>query len=156
MKRSLIWMSLLALMSVGVVHADTNTAPTQRDTTRFDLTCSFAKPGFECEALSRIFLSRSDAQAQSAQPAWFGNLLSVACNPVVPGAVPSLISASDATLFRVTGDDGVRWEIFNSDSTVDIDLTDHPFGNAPTTVAARLEIQGHGYLNGSCTAYPHH
>jgi hypothetical protein len=141
-KKLLMSISLVALMAAGSARADATSVQPQ-DLFRFNVNCEFDKA---CTAQARIFLDLRTADSRTAHPDWFGNLLSVTC-------LETLISASDAQLFRVTGEDSVRWEIFNADGTVEIDLKDHPFADHPTNVDATLEFD-HQKINGKCYFTP--
>jgi len=147
MKKSLVSIAMFALMTAGLAHADTTTV-TPQHTDRFNLTCSFPSTG--CSADARILLDTKtamDADIGVTQPAWFGNLLAVSC-----AGAGGLISASDATLYRLTGDPHFRWDIDNADATVHVLLEDHPFDGTPNpkTVNAELRVD-HSSSTGTCT-----
>lgn len=151
MKKSLVSIALFALMAAGVAQADNVSSIQPQDLFRFNLSCTF---GAVCTAESRILLDiRKDQDSTEAvQPEWFGNLLSVSC-PSAGG----LISASDATLYRLTGAGNYRWQIDNSDATVHIFLQDHPFDGTDHTgtgvIAARLKVGNQGGVDGICAVF---
>lgn len=141
MKKSLLALGLFMALAAGTAHAD-SASSRMDDLFRFDMTCNFGSVG--CSAQARVFLNVSGgARVEDAKPTWFGNLLAVSCRG-------QLISASDATLFRQNMEDGVHWELYNADQTVEIDLKDHPFNpNGANNVPATLEID-HSSSSGTC------
>lgn len=145
MKKSILSIALLALMTTGLAYADTTTSNTAtHGGDRWAVNCSFGSTG--CSAEARIVLAKDALTNESVSPNWFGTLLAVSC----PGA-GGLISASDAVLYRLTGDPHFNWDLDNADATVHVLFQDHPFhDHGPNNVNAELRID-HGSDTGSCT-----
>jgi len=145
MKKSIMTIALLALMTTGLAYADTTTTTAQpNDLDTWSVVCSYGSIGVHADA--RILFNSKTGNIESAtmQPQWFGNLLAVFDNKDV------LISASDATLYKLLGDDHFRWDIDNSDATVHILLEKFPFGEpGPNTINSEIRI-GDGRAPGSC------
>jgi hypothetical protein len=149
MKKSILGIALLALMASGVAQADTASTVHPDAQYRFNLACTFTPSNLSADA--RILLDIRDIQdeASSTQPQWFGDLLAVSYKT-------DLISASDAVLYRITGDDHYHWRIDNSDATISIFLQDRPFDGTTHSVPARIKIQNRPGVDGLCNIVATH
>lgn len=145
MKKSILSIALLALMTAGLAHADTTTTTAQpNDVDTWAVSCGFGSSGYT--ATARILFNSKTGNIESAavQPQWFGNLLAVS-SPTV------LISASDATLYKLLDDPHFRWDIDNADGTVHVLLEKYPFAEpGPNVINSALRV-GNGFDSGTCT-----
>ena len=145
MKKSIMSFALLALMTTGLAYADTTTSPTPRHPERWVVNCSYGSTGITANA--RIVFDGTTATIEDATttagPQWYGTLLAVFDKGV-------LISASDATLYRLTGDPHFNWDLDNADATVHVLFEDHPFhGAGPNSVNSEIRID-HSSDVGTC------